>query len=85
MIVTTTFLDKVAIIAALTEEQRTTFAAAITAWNNQPEPYDAEDPDDAYLLILPLREAIVRVTTAGKINLNARIGSITAAGDVVIT
>jgi hypothetical protein len=77
---TTTFLDKVAVIAALTEEQRETFAAAITAWNNRPEPYDAEDPT-TLPADLPLREAIVRVTTAGKINLNAN-GSITAAGNV---
>jgi hypothetical protein len=79
---TTTFLDKVAIIAALTEEQRTRFAAAITAWNNQPEPYDAEDPE-TLPADTPLREAIVRVTTAGKINLNAD-GNITAAGNLAL-
>jgi hypothetical protein len=77
---TTTFLDKAAIIAALTEEQRETFAAAITAWNAQPEPYDAEDPT-TLPADTPLREAIVRVTTAGKINLNAD-GSATFAGDL---
>ena len=77
---TTTFLDKVAVIAALTPEQRETFAAAITAWNARPEPYDAEDPT-TLPADTPLREAIVRATTAGKINLNAD-GSITAAGAI---
>ena len=78
----TTFLDKAAVIAALTPEQRTTFATAITAWNNRPEPYDAEDPT-TLPADLPLREAIVRATTAGKINLNAD-GSITAGGGVTV-
>ena len=76
-----TFADKLAVIAALSEEQRTTFAAAITAWNNRPEPYDAEDPT-TLPADLPLREAIVRATTAGKINLNANDGSASFAGPV---
>ena len=76
----TAFLDKVAVIAALTPEQRTTFATAITAWNNRPEPYDAEDPTTLPADI-PLREAIVRATTAGKINLNSS-GSAMLAGPI---
>ena len=77
-----TFLDKAAVIAALTPEQRTLFATAITAWNNRPEPYTAEDPS-TLPTDTPLREAIVRATTAGKINLNSD-GSITAASRLAV-
>ena len=77
-----TFLDKAAVIAALTPEQRTLFATAITAWNNRPEPYTAEDPT-TLPADTPLREAIVRATTAGKINLNSD-GSITAASRLAV-
>ena len=77
---TTTFLDKAAAIAALTPEQRTLFASAIAAWNARPEPYAADDPS-TLPADLPLREAIIRATTLGKINLNGDTGSINAAGD----
>ena len=73
-----TFRDNAAIIAALPEEIRETFKSALSKWEKA-TPYVPEDPST-----LPadetLREAIIRVTTAGKINLNAD-GSATFGSD----
>ena len=74
----TTFRDNAAIIAALPLAIRETFKKALSKWEKA-TPYVPEDPTT-----LPadetLREAIIRATTAGKINLNANDGSATFAG-----
>ena len=77
-----TFRNKAAAIAALTEEQKELYKKAIKAWNARPELYAADDPS-TLPADLPLREAIERVTTAGKINLNSD-GSGTFAGQIKI-
>ena len=65
--------DNAAIIAALPLAIRETFKKALSKWEKA-TPYVPEDPTT-----LPadetLREAIIRATTAGKINLNANDGS----------
>ena len=65
----TTFRDNAEIIAALSEDIRETFKSALSKWEKA-TPYVPEDPST-----LPadetLKEAIIRVTTAGKINLNS--------------
>ena len=65
----TTFRDNAAIIAALPEKIRETFKSALNKWEKA-TPYVPEDPST-----LPadetLREAIIRITTAGKVNLNS--------------
>ena len=65
----TTFRGNAEIITALSEDIRKTFESALKKWEKA-TPYDPEDPST-----LPadetLKEAIIRVTTAGKINLNS--------------
>ena len=77
----TTFRDNAAIIAALPLAIRETFKSALSKWEKA-TPYVPEDPST-----LPadetLREAIIRATTAGKINLNSD-GSATFAANVGI-
>ena len=74
----TLFTTIAAVIAALPEDIRTRFATALSAWESAGT-LDLEDPTT-----LPadneLRKAIIRATTAGKINLNGDTGSITSAG-----
>ena len=69
-----TFTTFAAVIAALPEGIRTRFADALSAWETAGT-LDLEDPttlpaDDE------LREAIIRATTAGKINLNSFGGTV---------
>ena len=75
----TTFRDNAAIIAALPEAIRERFKSALSKWEKA-TPYVPEDPST-----LPadetLREAIIRVTNAGKINLNSD-GSASFAGTI---
>ncbi|MAA50620.1 MAG: hypothetical protein CMP83_10650 [Gammaproteobacteria bacterium] len=69
-----TFRTIAAVVAALPEDVRTKFADALASWESAGT-LDLEDPTTLPADV-ELREAIIRATTAGKVNLNGDDGTV---------